>query len=144
MKMNSYPEIQALQKIYDDYKIHIAVVKDSYLTNAQDHPEVRFTINHCPFTIYIDDEYEDLAIGHPLLSLYLILREFGIYREEEDLLTWSNGKGLDPGNIKVLQYYKELSKTYIEIEQLLGKVDPPISDLDFQLNAGPAQALRTS
>lgn len=139
--MNSYPEIQALQQIYDDHTIEIRVTKDLYL-REKEHTKVTFVLNNLAFELYIDDEYNDLSIGNPLLSLCLVLRELETYNEEEDIVTWSISKGIDPGNPMVLNYYKNLSKIYTQIEQELGKIDSHISDLDFQLNAGPAQVLR--
>ncbi len=141
--MSNYPEIQALQQLHTDHRIHIAVIQDQYLGDKQDHPKVRCILNDRSFELYVDDEYSDLAIGNPLLSLCLVLRELETFQEEEDLLRWSNSKSLNPGSPAVLNYYKKLSKIYAEIEQELGKIDSQISDLDFQLNAGAVQILRT-
>jgi len=140
--MSKYPEIQKLQKITQDFDIQIRVLSDSVLFDALSHVWVEFTINKESFILFIDDEYEDLKIDNPLLQLCLVLRELETYHEEEDILEWTKHKYLEAGNSKVLEYYKSLSKTYTEIEGILGKIDSHISYHDFELNAGAAQELR--
>ena len=43
---------------------------------------------------------------------------------------------------QVIQFHKYLAEIYPEIETVLGKIDPEVSDWDFEMNAGAAQELR--
>lgn len=140
--MSIYPEIQALQGLYNRHTIQVQVMEGVFLGNKQHYPKVLFRLNDHSFELYIDDEYGDMAIGNPLLSLCLILRELEVYQEEEDILRWCKSKGLNSNDIEVLAYYKALSKIYFQVAQLIGIVDSFITDLDFQQNAGAVQLLR--
>lgn len=92
----------------------------------------------------VDDEYNDFAINKPALNLCLLLRELEDYQEEDDILKWCNLKGLNPGDTGVLEYYRGLTSIHTDVKNILGTIDPQISDFDFGLNAGAAQALRRS
>lgn len=140
--MSSYPEIQRLQKILDDYHINIRVLDKNVFSGALDHFWIEFIINKNKFTLLVDDECNDFPVNNPLLHLCLVLRELETYKEEEDILEWTKHKYLNAGNSEVLEYYKSLSKTYAEIEAILGEIDSHISYFDFEMNAGAAQELR--
>lgn len=92
----------------------------------------------------VDDEYKDFELNKPAMNLCLVLRELEAYQEEEDILKWCNLKGLTPGTVGVLSYYKGLATIHKVVNEILGTIDPQISDFDFGLNAGAAQALRRS
>ena len=139
--MSPYPEIQALQNLLNSHKILIEALKDGAFF-ASNHVWVRLQINRQTFTLLVDDEYKDFQISNQALHLCLILRELEMYEEEADVLTWTRAKGLDPGIPEILSYYRELQTIYLSVEKELGRIDAQISDLDFQLNAGAAQALR--
>lgn len=140
--MSKYPEIQALEKIIERFNINIKVLGKNLFFEALEHVWVEFAINKETFTLLVDDECKDFTIDNPLLHLCLILRELETYREEEDILEWTKHKYLDAGNSKVLEYYKSLSGTYIQIENILGKIDSHISYFDFEFNASAAKELR--
>lgn len=140
--MSKFPEIQALQEIYQKYEITIHVSQDDFLTNTSNYPAIKFTINNDSFHLYINDEYEDLQYNNSLLSLCLALRELEMYHEGSDILSWCKSQQLEVNNSKVVDYYKSLSKIYVRIEEIIGTIDSQISDLDFQLNAGAIQELR--
>jgi len=90
----------------------------------------------------VDDEYKDFALNKSAMNLCLFLRELEDYQEEEDILKWCNLKGLNPGDAGILDYYKGLASIYADAKNILGTIDPQISDYDFELNAGAAQFLR--
>lgn len=142
IQVSKYQEIQKLQKLVEDYNINIQVLDKNAFSGALDHVWVEFTINKESFILFIDDECNDFGAQNPLLDLCLVLRELETYHEGEDILEWTKHKYLEAGNSKVLEYYKSLSKTYTEIEGILGKIDSHISSFDFEFNAGAAQELR--
>lgn len=140
--MSTYPEIRALQALYDTHKVRIQVLEADALALQTDHVKVSFSLGSKSFILYIDDEYKDLDLNNPLLSLTLVLFELEDYEDEEDFLRWCMGKGLSANNTLLLDYYRDLSHTYAAIKKILGSVESKISGLDFQLNAGAAQMLR--
>ena len=142
--MSKYPEIQALEKITQDFDINIKVLGEELLFKALGHVWVEFTINKNSFVLLIDDEVNDFKINNPLLHLCLVLRELETYSEEEDILEWTKHKYLDAGDSKVLNYYRSLSGIYKQIERTLGTINSYISYYDFEFNAGAAKELRKS
>ena len=91
--------------------------------------------------MFLDDEYQDLKVGNPLLDICLVYIELEDYEYHEDITTWCQGRGIEPTD-KVINYYRNLAELYREIESRIGKIKCPVSDYDFEMNAGAAQALR--
>ena len=139
---SSYPEIQALEKIYQENDIRIKVWDNESLSKQFNYPRVELTLKNQSFILYVDDEYNDFKMGNPLLSLCLILKELEAYEDEDDFLTWCKSQLLEVSDVKVLDYYRGLSKIYLQIEQLLGKIDSQVSNYDFEFNTGAAKELR--
>ena len=100
------------------------------------------SIQNQSFSILIQDEYNDLKINNPLLNLCLVLRELEVYKESRDYLDWCNIQNVEANSEELRQYYMRLCKTCQSIEEVIGKIDSQISDLDFQLNSGAAKELR--
>lgn len=140
--MVHYPEIDKLNQIYVDHQVVIIADHTRLLGGKKYYPMVEFQLAGKQFEIYVDDQYQDLRLNYPLLNLCLVLRELEGYDWADDLLVWSMERGLDSGDLQVLDFYRELGRIYIQVEAILGKVDPFVSDWDFEMNAGAAQALR--
>ncbi|CAG5081563.1 hypothetical protein [Parvicella tangerina] len=135
--MNDYPEIAKLRSFLDGRKVRFKKLKkdDPYFFPVQ------LKINQHQWKIYIDDEYEDFNSAKPLSCLYLILLALDTYEYAEDYLDWCNQYNLDAANMKWLDYFKELDKIYHEIEDVLGEIDPCISDYDYTLRTGVVDEL---
>lgn len=142
--MFDYPEIEKLNQIYVRYKVETKTDRSRLLGGSPYYPMVLFKLNGKTFQIYVDDEYDDLRLNYPLLNLCLVLRELEGYDYADDILVWCIERGLDPADPHVLGFYRELGRIYKQVEATLGKVDPFVSDWDFEMNAGAAQALRRS
>ncbi len=138
----NYPEIKFLKKIYKEHNITLHVLNNKFLSNNKDFSAIIFSLENKSFCLYIDDEYQDLKIGNPILSLCLALRELENYEDANDYLIWCNNLMLKPENSQVRLYYMSLSNIYIEVENILGRIDSQISNFDFELNSGAAQELR--
>ena len=136
--MPEYPEIENLKTLLSTHAISICIKE----ITVDDLHLVDLSIDDQSFSIYIQDEYNDLVLNNPLLNLCLILRELEIYQESSDYLNWSNTQGVNASNETLRQYYMNLGNTCTAIEKLIDKIDSMISDLDFQLNAGAAQEMR--
>jgi hypothetical protein len=140
--MNRYPEIEALQNILKQH--HFAVEETASHPNftSIEHIWLQVQLNQIHFTLLVDDEYKDFQLQNDVMNLCLVLRELENYQEEEDILKWTNLKGLNVAKSDVLEYYRGLATIYAQVTQSLGTIDSQISDFDFGLNAGAAQALR--
>ncbi len=144
MRETNYSEIQFLQKIYLRYKVSVRVSDTDFLADNKEYPAVVFSLNNTSFKLYVEDEYRDLQIDNPILTLCLILRELENYMYEDDYLEWCKAQILEPANSQVSGYYMKLGSIYMEVEKILGKINSHISNFDFELNAGAAQELRKS
>ena len=138
-----YPEIQALRALYQKHPITIRVSETECLAGNSAYPKVELSIGENAFSLYADDEYHDFKIGNPLLSFCIILRELEGYAETEDFLAWCKDNGSDASHPEIRDYHMKLGALYSAIEKILGEIDCQISDYDFALNAGAAQALRS-
>ncbi len=144
MRETNYSEIQFLQKIYLRHKVSARVSDTDFLAGNKEYPAVVFSLNNSSFKLYVEDEYKDLQIGNPILTLCLILRELENYMYEGDYLEWCKSQTLEPESSQVRDYYMKLGNIYMEVEKILGKINSHISNFDFELNAGAAQELRKS
>jgi len=142
VKAKEYPEIAALAEINHKFKVAIEVINEKYLAGKDYYPAIRITLQNKSFDLFVDDEYEDLEMGNHLLSLCLVLRELEAYQDADDFLIWCKQNAFPPSNIEVQNYHRSLGAIYREVEKIIGKVDSKVSDYDFELNAGAAQALR--
>ena len=137
-----YPEIAALQNLVKKHQFALSVLKEDVLAKNEAFPRVKFRLSGKIFSIYIDDEYDDLKSRNITLSLCLILRSLESYTEAENYSVWARQHQFDAANTHVRHHYLNLGKHYKVIEQIIGPINSHISDLDFELNAGSAQILR--
>lgn len=137
--MASYPEIVKLSSYFKERQISFEVI-----SNQTDEPltPLKLNIDENSWIIYVDDEYQDLDIDHPLMCLFLVLNSLVIYQESTDYLDWCNQNGINSSELKWLDYYQELSSTYLSIDRILGEIDPCIRPLDYQLRTGVVTSLR--
>ena len=142
MENSTYSEIITLKELIEQHHIVIREVKGDFLGEVQHYPAVIITLRQKSFKIYIDNEYGDLQLQNPILSLYLVLRELEIYAEEKDFHAWCLSQSVNSKNVKIINYYTQLGGIYNEIKQILGTIDSQISNFDFELNAGAIQELR--
>ncbi len=75
-------------------------------------------------------------MNKPLVSFFLVLFSLEIYDDRLDYLDWSKQNLIDSSNVKWLDYYRSLDKTYAEIKSVLGEIDSCISSMDYQLRTG--------
>lgn len=142
--MSQYPEIQALKDILQQHRFAIKTIDAHPNFTSIEHLWMQVQLDQHQFVLLIDDEYKDFQLQNEVMNLCLVLRELENYQEEEDILKWTNLKGLSVSNNEVLAYYRGLSAIYANAQKSLGIVDSKISNYDFELNAGAAQALRRS
>ena len=138
--MPEYPSISSLTDLINKHQIVVSVIQPCKF--ASDWFEVVMSIGPSKFTLFIDDEYSDLKYHSPELTLCVVLKSLEELTSSSDFLNWCNLTGVNMSNIGALDYYESALIAISQIESLIGQLDSQISDLDFSLNAGPAQYLR--
>ena len=134
-----YRELEKLSSYFNRNKIEI---KRDPAKDIQSFKTLELHLNSNIFSIYIDDEYNDVNETNPLMCFFLILRELEIYNDSTDYLDWCKQLGVNADNEQLRRYYISLESIYQKIEKSLGEIDSCISSLDYQLNTGVVQKLR--
>ncbi|WP_300528871.1 hypothetical protein [Maricaulis sp.] len=93
-------------------------------------------------SVPVSDEYKDAPAGSVLLRLVLVQRAFDGLAYEVDFTSWARSEGLDPAVPAVLALYHESRAARTRFLATYGKIPDVITQLDWELNAGAAQALR--
>ena len=138
----SYPELDLLKKLVKTHAITITSSTSEAIND--DLVPVILIIQNKEFLIQIMDEYNDLKVNNPLLNVVLVLRELEMINDSTDFLDWVKQQGLNSNNHKLLDYYTSICKRYDTLASYFpgDQLTSFVSDLDFQLNAGPVQMLR--
>jgi len=93
--------------------------------------------------ITLFDEYGDARPDNPALCLALLNMQF---RELGDaggeMRRWSIAEGLDPDAPSTQTAFAQNEAAHAAFLAVYGPIPDVVTDLDWQLNAGPAQALR--
>ncbi len=139
--MENYSEIDKLKSIYLSNNILIKSLKKA---NAESFVLAEISIDSNSWQVYVDDEYGDCSKNKPLVALYLILFSLDVYNDSLDYLDWCNQNNLNASEIKWLEYYKSLEKTYSDLNAILGDMDPCIDSFDYQMRNDVIDALFAS
>ncbi|MBO6572933.1 hypothetical protein GYB29_00465 [bacterium] len=137
-----YPQIAALYSIIEDKKIKLTALPTNPKLDSIYFREIEFSSQDFSAIIPLDDEYEDVEKGNQALMLQLIIYAVEEYEDCEDFLVWSTAFGLNSKDPFILDMYRGLGKTFPKIRDIIGTQINDISDYDWELNAGAAQALR--
>ncbi len=137
-----YPEIVELYSLIDARNLILRALPLSKQFEEVSFREVTLKFNAQTFTIPVDDEFKDADSGNQALLLQLIIYAVEEYEDCEDFLVWSTAYGLNASNPIHLDWYRQLGDVVPKIREIIGKKISGISDFDWQLNAGAAQALR--
>ncbi|HAH50875.1 MAG TPA: hypothetical protein DCL80_06240 [Balneola sp.] len=136
------PQIAALYSIIEDKKIKLTALPTNPKLDSIYFREIEFSSQDFSAIIPLDDEYEDVEKGNQALMLQLIIYAVEEYEDREDFLVWSTAFGLNSNDPFILNMYRDLGKTIPKIRDIIGTDINDISDYDWELNAGAAQALR--
>jgi len=140
--MNTYPEIEALNKIYVKYKVEIRFSTTDFLESKKEYRAVEFKIEGKTFCFYVEDELDDIKYNFPLLNLCLVLRELEGYGLTPDYLVWCQERYLDPKKENTLANFRNLGTVYREVEKIIGEINSQVSDWDFEMGSGASWELR--
>jgi hypothetical protein len=139
---NGYLEIDDIQRFIKKNKVSV----DSFETKLIDENLVplilKIGVNE--WQIQVMDEYQDLEVNNSNLNVVLVLRELELIIDSTDYLQWCKQQSIVPNNDKLLAYFKAINGLIPEIQVYFPnrELTSFISDLDFQLNQGPAQYIR--
>ena len=128
--------IEPLESLHDLRRMHDVQISVLQAAEPEGLKCAEIQIGEKSWVILVDDEYDDLIQERQLMCFFLVLRELEIYQSESDFLRWCSQNGWDPKDSKLLYYYKQLGKTVLEIESIIGEIDSKISGLDYELRTG--------
>ena len=131
-----YPEIEQLNALWVRHKVMVKVDRSEQLNDKSYYPLVHFTISGEQFSLFVDDEFSDFKKN------YHLLRELDGYKFTSEYENWCQERFFEPDNEQVKSAFENLRSVTEKVESILGEIDPIISDWDFEMNAGAAQALR--
>jgi hypothetical protein len=141
MKDDFSNAIASLKHLAEEYAIQITIVDKSIFKS--DWFLIEISIENNSFRVQVDDEYTDLRKEIPALSLCVVLRSLEEYKEATDFLDWCKKTGIESNN-NALEYFRTLATILVDIEKIIDPIDSYISAVEFTLNAGAAQELRSS
>ena len=133
-----YLEIQKLERGYKYFGVSISspteVIRNDLFF-------VDIVIEGKSWVVLVDDEYEYFSMDNPLLNWFLVLNSLDIYDDCDDYLVWCKEYFVDAKSSRMISYYSSLSTTYLEIEEIIGRINPFISPYDYSLRTGVMKAL---
>lgn len=127
-----YPQVDDLKALKNNFAITTSLADDSRLEGML---PLDLKIEGKSWRIFVNDLYNDLNGNPSYFSFYLALRELEQYKEVSDFMRWCALKGLPSSSMELLVYYKQLGRTVIDIENVIGKIDPKISSIDYEMRS---------
>lgn len=137
-----YSEIEALYGLIEHERVSLKTLPLTQELKTAFFNNIEFKCPTFSCTIPVDDEYEDAESGNQALLLQQVIYMVEEYEDRDDFLVWATAYGLDSSNTTHLDWYKQLGTYAQKIREVIGHNISGISDYDWQLNAGAAQALR--
>tara|TARA_R110000868_G_scaffold306734_3_gene568132 strand:- start:63498 stop:63950 length:453 start_codon:yes stop_codon:yes gene_type:complete len=138
----TYPDAEALYSLLESKKIELVALPLTKKLDSISFREIEFICHEYSCIIPVDDEYNDASLGNTALLLQLILFSIEEYEDCDDFLVWSTAFGLNASDSFSLDLYKQTGEVAPKIRAIIGANFNGVSDFDWQLNAGTAQALR--
>jgi len=144
MKPIEFPEIEALNVFIQTQTALFH--RNNTIPRVLDLVGGFLILSEITYPVFIGDEYDDLSLSDNRIPIVLALREFEIIEESTDYLHWCTMQGVPAHSEEIRSYYQDTVKRIPELKQHFnsGTLTSFISDLDFQLNAGAMQWLRSN
>lgn len=143
MKLEDFPELIKIEQLMNKHHVKVHAIEPAeYLGSKQDYKAARLAVGTKSYKVFVDHEYQDLDKEVDLLTFYLILRELEFFDESHDFIEWYKECIIEPLE-EIKKYYEKLEQTYDELQHLFGNIDSFLSPMDFELNAGAVQFLRS-
>lgn len=137
-----YPEVDALYLHIENKGIKLSALSITEKLDSISFREIEFSSPEYSCLFPVDDEYEDADSDNQAILLQLILYSIMEYEDSDDFLVWSTAFGLNASDPFSLDLYRRTGEMAPKIRVIIGNDFRGISDFDWQLNAGAAQALR--
>lgn len=142
MGIRQYPEINKLQKLFDQHQIVISFSATDYLDQNKEYPAVDFTLDGTTLRFHVNDELNDRSFDSPLLHLCLILRTLEDYEEVNDYIDWCEMHYFEVNKPEVLNHFKNLTIVFTKVKEILLEINSQISNWDFEMGSGALSELR--
>ncbi|XWN37033.1 MAG: hypothetical protein ROO71_13860 [Balneola sp.] len=133
-----YPQIDSLYSIIESKNIELTPLPKTPELSDIYFREIEFKSDGFISIIPLDDAES----GNPALLLQLVIYAVEEYEAYDDFLIWCTAFGLNVSDPFILNLYKELGTIIPKVSGIIGTNINDISDYDWELNAGAAQALR--
>lgn len=137
-----YPVVESLYKLIEENEIQLTALPKTKSLEDISFREIDFLSPSYTCKVPVDDEYEDADLDNQVLLLQLIIFAIEEYEECDDFLVWCTAFGLNASDSLSLVLFKRTAEITQKIRPIIGTDFHGISDYDWQLNAGAAQALR--
>jgi hypothetical protein len=141
--LSEYPELDTLAAYIRQHGLVISVGPAHPAFETLDGAIVEIAAHgQLSIKLTVFDEYRDTRGGNPLLLLVLIAMEFGELDDAAGVADWARVQCLDVADEVTQQTYDDNMRAKLAFIEIYGAIPEVITDLDWQLNAGAAQALR--
>jgi hypothetical protein len=138
-----YPELKRLHDWATERGLSITVNETEVNPDGLDAKSLQVESPGKPaIQLFVFDEYGDARPDNILLCLTLVDMEFGEIDDAVDIHNWARANGLDDQRDLTHRYYQSNSVARKAFIENYGQIPSAISDHDWSLNAGAAQALR--
>ena len=137
-----YPVVETLYKLIEENEIQLTALPKTKSLEDISFREIDFLSPSYTCTLPVDDEYKDADLDNQALLLQLIIFAIEEYEDCDDFLVWCTAFGLNASDSLSLVLFKRTGEIVPKIRAIIGTDFHGISDYDWQLNAGAAQALR--
>ena len=142
MDQDYQADFQAFQDFLDRTGIAISVEPGAPALEDADAWDVLIGSEAGPLRITVFDEYGDARSGDPFLCLVCLAYEFDGLSDPGSLEAWAAENGLDPEAPAVEALFRRNTEARRIFLERHGAPPDRVTCLDWQLNAGLAQALR--
>ncbi|RNC86256.1 MAG: hypothetical protein ED556_08130 [Winogradskyella sp.] len=139
----TYPEVTALKRFIKANNCSAKVLDAPYTIHEFLTP-LQLRIGTIDVTIHVQDEYNDLSIGNPLLTIMLCLQELEEIEDSTDYLNWLNFQGIKISTEPLRSYYQNMVTIMPSIRANFtnNTITAFIPGLDYQLNSNSIYYLR--
>lgn len=139
----THSEVDSLFNLIEKYHIELNLLPSKQWFSDISFREIEFRSADYSCIIPVDDEYNDANSSNPPILLQLVLHMCYEFEDCEDFLVWSKAYSLvDASDPDVLDLYRTLGNVVPKILDIIGREEAGVSDFDWELDAGAAQALR--
>ncbi|RZN83532.1 MAG: hypothetical protein EVB11_04985 [Winogradskyella sp.] len=140
---HTYPEVIALKSFIKDENCTAKQLDASYKIHEFLTPAV-LCINTIEIVVQLQDEYDDLSVNNPLLTIVLCLQELELIEDSTDYLNWLQFQNIKKSTEKLRSYYQHMVGIIPNLRPKFANntITSFIPGLDYELNSNSMFYLR--